>query len=371
MTRQTTKTYGPIRSWGGYRRKYPNAKVVLDLEENLLHLPASRWGTDHLIACRVIQTRGGKILPILRKFAPKPKELKDHVNWTNIEPLVNGLETEDLRHRSRWQLEREGGNLGTLWSALAKCAASVQGQAPSRSSHTFDQQQASDNEEPPPHTATTQMPPQSSHQGSPEAGGSRTRPQRARRPPQREGFVSCQNFQIPSSPPEQAASESQRVGSSTPERSSQESFKPGSPHGGEVDEDEHDDRTKSEVQTVNLAGAFIRYVLNFCAEQKPENETMLEFRENPHRVRHGLHKLSLDATDDGGIWEVETETLGASPWVWTSRLVLLEAKKAFQRIDDNNRPVVSDAHWSQYTCEALTALLDNSDQDEYIDPSAP
>jgi len=60
-----------------------------------------------------------------------------------------------------------------------------------------------------------------------------------------------------------------------------------------------------------------------------------------------------------------------SPWVWESRLALLEAKRAFQRIDDNNRPVVSDANWSQYTCEALTAFLDNPDQDEYIYPSAP
>jgi hypothetical protein len=84
-----------------------------------------------------------------------------------------------------------------------------------------------------------------------------------------------------------------------------QSFKPGPLHGSEVDEDERDDRTKSEVLTVNLAGAFIR-------------------------------------------------------------LALLEAKKAFQHIDDNNQPVVSDTNWSQYTCEALTAFLDNPDQDEYI-----
>jgi hypothetical protein len=41
-------------------------------------------------------------------------------------------------------------------------------------------------------------------------------------------------------------------------RWSQESFWLGTPHGGEVDEDEHDNRTKSEVLTVNLAVAFIR-----------------------------------------------------------------------------------------------------------------
>lgn len=145
----------------------------------------------------------------------------------------------------------------------------------------------------------------------------------------------------------------------------------GSPHGSEVDEDEHDNRTKSEVLTANLAGAFIRYVLNFCAEQNPKNETMLEFREDPYRVRYDLPKLKLDATDDGGIWVVATKKSGVSPWTWESRLALLEAKKAFQRIDDKYQPVVSDANWSQYTCEALTAFLDNPDQNEYIYPSAP
>jgi hypothetical protein len=302
-------------------------------------LSASKWGTEHLIACRVIQKNGGKILPILREFAPNPKELKNHLNSANIEPLVNGPRRKELLHKSRWELEREYDKLGTLWSALAKCMA------PSR----LDQQQANDNQ---------------------DAGGSRTRPQRARRPPQKEGFVSTQNVQISSSPPEQAASEGQQVKSPPPEQSSQECFELASSHGGEVDEDEHNNRTKSEVLTVNLAGAFIRYVLNFCAEQDPENKTMLEFREDPYRARYDLAKLKLDATDDGGIWVVTTEAPGVSPWAWKSRLALLEAKKAFQRIDDNNKPVVSDANWSQYTCEALTACLNNPNQDEYIYPSA-
>jgi hypothetical protein len=104
MTRQTPKTYCSVRSWAGYRRKYPNAGVVLDLEENLLHLPASKWGTEHLIACRVIQKNGGKILPILREFAPNPKELKNHLNSANIEPLVNGPRRKELLHKSRWEL---------------------------------------------------------------------------------------------------------------------------------------------------------------------------------------------------------------------------------------------------------------------------
>jgi hypothetical protein len=46
---------------------------------------------------------------------------------------------------------------------------------------------------------------------------------------------------------------------------------------------------------------------------------MLEFREDPYRVRYDLPKLKLDATDNGGIWVVATEGPGVSPWVWESR----------------------------------------------------
>ena len=95
---------------------------------------------------------------------------------------------------------------------------------------------------------------------------------------------------------------------------------------------------------------------------------MLEFREVPERMRYDLPHLRIDATDDGGIWLVATRQQGLYPWTWKRRVALLEAKKAFQRIDDNNRPVVSDANSSQYTCEALTACLDNPEQNEYIYP---
>jgi hypothetical protein len=324
MTSQTPQPYYPTRSPDEYRRKYPNAGVILDLEQKFLRLPASRWGKEHIVACRLIQVAGGKILPILEELAPEPSNLEHHEEWSNIKLLLDGPSKADFCYKSRWELERENGSLGTLWSTLAKCVAPL------------------------------------------EADNARERSQRKRQPIQREEFISSQHIQISSSPPEEAALAGQRIGSSTPHRSSQQSFELASLCSGEVDEDEHNNRTKSEVLTVNLAGAFIRYVLNFCAGQNPANETMLEFREEPDRVCYDLPNLSIDATDDGGIWLVVTRQQGKYPWEWKRRLVLLEAKKAFQRIDDDNRPVVSDAHLSQYTCEALTACLDDPDQNEYI-----
>lgn len=332
MTNQTTKPYYPTRSLKEYQRKYPNAGVILELQKKYLHLPASKWGKEHLIACRLIQHTGGKILPVLEGFAPKLDDLKDYKQWDNIKHLINGLQKADLKHKSRLELERENGNSGTFWSALAKCMA---------------------REEP---------------------VEARKHPQREKRKTQSKNYVSSEYIQISSSDTEEEASADQQVGSSphqSSQQSSQQSYRTGSSNGDGVDNDEHTDRTKSEILTVNLAGAFIRYVLNFCAEQEPESEAMLEFREDPVRVRHNVSSLRVDATDDGGIWRVQTKERGKSPWTWERRLALLEAKKVFQSIDDNNQPVVSDAHLSQYTCEALTACLNYPDQDEYIYPSLP
>jgi hypothetical protein len=104
---------------------------------------------------------------------------------------------------------------------------------------------------------------------------------------------------------------------------------------------------------------------NLYAEQDPTNKIMLEFREEPYRREYWMGKLRIDATDDGGIWVVEKNE-DKSPWTWKRRLALLEAKRTFQHIDDDHRPGLSDDNLAQYTCETLTACLENSEEDEYV-----
>jgi hypothetical protein len=104
---------------------------------------------------------------------------------------------------------------------------------------------------------------------------------------------------------------------------------------------------------------------NLYAEQNPANNTLLEFREEPCRRAYRVTKLRIDATDDGGIWVVGKSKVKA-PWMWKRRLALLEAKRAFQHIDDDHRPGLSDDNLAQYTCETLTACLENSEEDEYV-----
>ena len=306
-----------------YKHKYPNASVMLDLDQKSLGLSGSKWGTRHLIACRLIQKAGGKLLPVLEEFAPKPEDLKSHKEWRNIKPLINC--PRNLHLKSRLQLERESGSLGTLWSALAKLLV--------------PKEDVDDN----------------------------TRPQRVER---RNYTESSPELSKSSSSPTESSPELSESSSSPTE--SQQSFDPNSSNCSEFGEDKHADRTKPEILTVNLAGAFIRYVLNFCAEQDPEKGILAEFREEPIRMTYNLNNhLKIDATDDGGIWSVGTKEKDNRPWIWRRRLALLEAKKAFQRIDINNRPEISDRQLSQYTCEALTACIDNEKNgDEYSYPSS-
>jgi hypothetical protein len=227
-----TKTYYRAKSPAEYRKKYRDAKVLLDLDQKFLSLSASNWGREHLIACRVIQKAGSNmILPILKDLAPKPRNLRDHKEWRNIKPLIEGLGREDLRHKSRLELERENGELGTLWSALAKCVASKEAGEAGEAGNAGN------------------------------AGNARRNPPRERRQTQKHGFVSNNHKQTSQSPLPESSSAIQQAKRS----SSQETYKTGSSNQGEVDEDDHTDRTKPEILTVNLAGAFIRYVLNFCA----------------------------------------------------------------------------------------------------------
>jgi hypothetical protein len=61
-----------------------------------LRLPASKWGKEHIVACRLIQVAGGKILPILEEFAPEPSNLQHHEEWSNIKCLIDGPSKADF-----------------------------------------------------------------------------------------------------------------------------------------------------------------------------------------------------------------------------------------------------------------------------------
>jgi hypothetical protein len=198
MPNQTIPYY-PTRSVEEYKHKYPNGRATFELDKKSLGLSASKWGREHLIACRVIQHLGGKILPKLKAYAPEPQDLKHQAEWPNIQSLIDGPSKDDLRNKSRRELERENPYLRTVWSALAKCLASREPDEPKE---------------------------------YPKRKGQQTQ---IETPPSFEPHFSYGEVD-----------EGQRPKSSSPEQRSQESYKPGSSNGSELDEDEHCDRTKCE-----------------------------------------------------------------------------------------------------------------------------
>lgn len=319
MTRQTSSASYSPSSPDDYRRKYPHANVILNLDPELLVLSASKWGLEHLIVCRlIIQKSHCKILPILQKLAPNSKDLQDHEEKSNIQRLINGIDKEDLRCKAYPLIKKENGNLGALWSSLAQCLASSNISVTNKHSQR-DTRSIMTKEQP-----SIEYDPMSS---SPSGGAE----------------------------------------SSTSSRLLQQSYQD-SLSDDEVNEDKHDDRNKGEVVTVKLAEEFIGFGLDCCAGQDPASKTLCVFQAQPHRVHYELSFLRIDATDDGGIWVVRSHQPGKTVWRYMRRLVLLEAKRAFGDIDDGHQPTVSDAHLAQYTCEALSAFLEDQTQNEYVYP---
>jgi hypothetical protein len=263
-----------------FKLKYPDAKVILELDDEHLKLSASKWGIQHLIACRVIQEAGGTILPILEKYAPKPEDLEHNDNWGNIEPLIFGPSKEDLKLKSRLELEQENGPLGTLWSALAKCIA-LNKAVEERTYPQRDRKQVQK------FTSGDCIETESSSQSEPSSSQQESHGKQV----QREQSIGSDYTERGSSSPSESPS-------------GQSNYNPDSSNGSEVDEDEHIDRAKPEILTVNLAGAFIRYVLNFCAGQDPKSKMLAEFQEQPNQNKRNLGHLKIDAIDDGGIWKV-------------------------------------------------------------------
>jgi hypothetical protein len=74
-------------------------------------------------------------------------------------------------------------------------------------------------------------------------------------------------------------------------------------------------------------------MLNFCAGQNQAEKWIVGFREEPIPMPYDLPLLKIDATDDSNIWELTTQK-PRRLWNWGRRLALLEAKKAFKRIDE-------------------------------------
>ncbi|KJZ76407.1 hypothetical protein HIM_04136 [Hirsutella minnesotensis 3608] len=150
-------------------------------------------------------------------------------------------------------------------------------------------------------------------------------------------------------------------GSSSPTRPSSSEFELSM---GDFDEDQHDNRrSKPEEVTVHLVMTFLQHSLCLCLMQDPN--ALTEVRVRIERVKTDACINSLHATtaeDDGGICRMRWRTIGWS--MENPYFALIEAKRTFQRlhIDDKSgeiHPIVSNETLAQCFGEAIVAWTAN------------
>jgi hypothetical protein len=133
----------------------------------------------------------------------------------------------------------------------------------------------------------------------------------------------------------------------------------------EFDEDENDERrSKPEEVTVNLVNSFLDHVLHRCLRQDPTRREEIRLRIERKTSSIFIADVRVSAEDDGGICRVVRDR--AQGWhEEDSFLAFIEAKKAFQHIDDSKHgkltPVVSNETLSQYLGEAVIIWKANPD----------
>lgn len=175
--------------------------------------------------------------------------------------------------------------------------------------------------------------------------------ERGRQPVSREGFVDSAHLQVGSSSPIQFSS-------------------PKSPSAEEADvsmntvhEDENDARrSKPEEVTVSLISSFLEHILHVCLRQRLSEHGEVRVRVERKTSRTTVADQDVTAEDDGGICRaMPSEGYG---WrVEDDFLAIIEAKKAFQRIEDSPQsgpiPVVSNETLAQYLAEAVITWKTN------------
>ncbi|KXX72784.1 hypothetical protein MMYC01_210682, partial [Madurella mycetomatis] len=289
--------------------------VILDLPEPDLRLPTSRWNIQHLFAYRLLVLPESEFLPIF---------VADHLDSCSVcydkhtlsqKWLVDTDQVESLigntPHRLCEQAEHDLLRLphGSLWSALAQAVRD-------------------------------------------ESTPKKEYPQRERTPRQLDGYVNSAIAIPGSSPSDSGSSPSSSFSDDTVE----------------LYDDEHEARScKPEDVTVHLAICFLQVALNLCLLQdraRTQGATEIKPRIERSRLTVQIAGVPITSEDDGGICRMHKWKTPGNWSMGNLSLAILEAKRAFKRLDFNDKdgsyiPVVSDETLAQYLGEAIVAWKTN------------
>lgn len=273
----------------------------------LQYTPASQWGREHLLACRVIRKDPqSTILPIISPFC-RPVDVQYP---PDIEKSIDGPKNDDIMQSEHLLVHTHGVSLGQVWAAMAMLLG------PKNRRKAGNEAIAEDE--------------------------TKTRPKRVSRDTRQDNFVDSSSIRVgSSSPPAQSSSAS----------SSMEY----------VDTESHALLWTSEDETLRFVSRVIRHLLYYTPLQKSGPlPLVVEYRDNHARLAAftPVLKHKIVALDDGGICLREKLGHGAFEIV-KNHIAILETKKCFQHIE-NGKPVIPDDCFAQMTCEALAARLANT-----------
>ncbi|KAM4064391.1 hypothetical protein HRG_012714 [Hirsutella rhossiliensis] len=246
-------------------------------------MPASQWGREHLLACRIIRRdTQSTILPILSQSC-RPMDAQYS---TEIQKFLDAQSEHQLVHSY-------GVSLGQVWAAMSMLSG------PGDRRSTDSKALAEDDD-------------------------AKVRPKRAGRSTRQDNYVDSSMIQVGSSSPLHESSSA----------SSSMNF---------IDMDSHALLVSPEDETLRFTSCVIRHLLYFTSPQESRTlPIVVEFRDNKTRLAAFTPVLArrIVATDDGGLCLRQKLYDGVFA-VGRNRVAILETKKRFQHIE-SGKPIISD-----------------------------
>ncbi|OAA58131.1 hypothetical protein LEL_10896 [Akanthomyces lecanii RCEF 1005] len=287
----------------------------------LSEVPASKWGREQLLACRLIRKTRCDTLPLLESLETTiPGNL-----GPEIQQFIEGPDPAHMGWSEFGLVRHYGPSLGQVWAGLAM----FQGPQERRQPAVAD-----------------------SHGGDGGCGGvfgggieseseaefAGRRGKRIRRNTLQEPFTDSGHMQVGSSSPLAEGSQ-------------------GASSIGYIDPESHMLASQPEDETLHFIRCATRHILYFAPNQAvSDTAAVIEVRDAKVRLTATTPVLGrlLVAVDDGGL--CLREQAGHVFRTLRNRVIMFEAKGTLQCLE-NGQPILSDACLAQMTCQALTARL--------------
>lgn len=322
LTMSTVPYFKNIDSESIFNKRYAaeQAQPFLKLSE----VPASKWGREQLLACRLIRKTQCDTLPLLESL-----ETTIPVNLgPEIQQFIEGPDPEHMSWSEFGLVRHYGPSLGQVWAGLAMFQGPQERRQP-----VVAESDGSDGGD---GGCGGDLGGGTESEG--EAEFAERKGKRIRRNTLQEPFADSRHMQVGSSSPLAEGSQ-------------------GASSIGYIDSESHMLASQPEDETLHFIRCATRHILYFAPNQAVSaTASVIEVRDAKVRLTATTPVLGrlLVAVDDGGL--CLRQKAGHVFRTLRNRVVMFETKGKLQCLE-NGRPILSDACLAQMTCQALTARL--------------